>query len=330
MLSSDSAREAFLLRMQLHDDGVECEPEHSFAQASGFELVGNGSPTNEFCGTFWYFRGCIDVGSHNHIDVSTGVNYSGKAYVECVHHYCDKPSCPICYKSGWAVRQAGKIEARLVEAKKRFGLAEHIVCSVPVRDYGLGFDSLRAKAIKILASRGVHGGCLIYHHFRYKEGHGWFVSPHFHVLGFVSGGYRCRECVRKWNCLAGCGGFDDVNYHLGLKDGWKVKVLGKRKTIFGTAWYQLNHSSIRRGGLRTHACFWFGVCSYRRLKVVIVKVKRLCPICEGELKRLLYIGSEFIPRFRSDSGYCASFLADMYSSDGRGLNWCLSHSGNSE
>ena len=30
-----------------------------------------------------------------------------------------------------------------------------------------------------------------------------------------------------------------------LEDGYYVKVLGERKTIFGTAWYQLNHASLR-------------------------------------------------------------------------------------
>ena len=36
----------------------------------------------------------------------------------------------------------------------------------------------------------------------------------------------------------------DRNYWEGyMKDDWIVKVLGERKTAFGTAWYQLNHSS---------------------------------------------------------------------------------------
>jgi hypothetical protein len=47
------------------------------------------------------------------------------------------------------------------------------------------------------------------------------------------------------------------------KDGYIVKVMGERKTIFGTAWYQLNHSTIRTNVKRPHACTWFGVCSYR-------------------------------------------------------------------
>jgi hypothetical protein len=33
-----------------------------------------------------------------------------------------------------------------------------------------------------------------------------------------------------------------------------VKVKVERKTVFGTAWYQLNHSTIRTNVKRTHAC----------------------------------------------------------------------------
>jgi hypothetical protein len=46
-----------------------------------------------------------------------------------------------------------------------------------------------------------------------------------------------------------------------------VKVMGESKTVFGTHWYQLNHSTIRTNVRRPHVCTGFGVCSYRKLKV---------------------------------------------------------------
>jgi len=220
-----------------------------------------------------------------------GVNYKGKVYVKRVQHFCNKPSCPICYRKGWAVREAHNIEGRLKEASKRFGLVEHIVCSVPIRDYGLSYEALRKKAVKVLFSRGITGGVLIFHGFRYNSTKFWYWSPHFHVLGFVLGGYsRCRHCPTKWNCKKGCGEFDDRKYQLFLKDGWIVKVLGERVTVGGTAWYQLNHSSIDITKKRFHVATWFGVCSYRKLKVTVEKRKALCPICQHELEDICYLG----------------------------------------
>ena len=66
----------------------------------------------------------------------------------------------------------------------------------------MGYEDLRNKVVKILKSRGVIGGCLIFHGFRYNNVRLWYWSPHFHVLGFVLGGYsRCRNCKDKWNCM---------------------------------------------------------------------------------------------------------------------------------
>jgi hypothetical protein len=75
---------------------------------------------------------------------------------------CSKPSCPICYNT-WAVREASNIEAHIMEASKKYGLGEHITSSVPPNDYGLPFEKLRAKQMKALKSRYIHGGVLIFH-----------------------------------------------------------------------------------------------------------------------------------------------------------------------
>jgi hypothetical protein len=100
------------------------------------------------------------------------------------------------------------------------------------------------------------------------------------------------------------------------KDGYIVKVMGERKTIFGTAWYQLNHSTIRTNVKRPHACTWFGVCSYRRLKVTVEKRKDLCPICQHDLGAIRYFGVKRIVFDRSSSNYKRDSYED-YEEDGR-------------
>jgi hypothetical protein len=277
--------------------------EHGFARYGDFELVGHGEVTNVFCGKYMRLKGCLRVDLHNLIRLD-GKDFHGKVFSRKVHHWCNKPSCPICFKSGWAVREAGNIEGRLAEASKKFGLVEHIVASVPIRDYGLSFEGLRLKAVKALAVRGVVGGCLIFHGFRYNLRKFWYWSPHFHVLGFVLGGYGCRGC--KKGCV-GCGGFEGRTRREFEKDGYIVRVLGKRKTVFGTAWYQLNHASIKRGVVRFHVATWFGCCSYRKLKVTVEMRKAVCPICQHDLIGIRYFGVKRIvmdrcsPDYRRDS-----------------------------
>ena len=308
---------------------------NSYGEYGNFKLVGHGKRTSVQCGTFFHFKGCLRTDLHKIITLE-GKNYSGKVFVRRVRHWCHKPSCPVCYKSGWAVRQAGNIEARCEKASKRFGQVEHIICSVPSKDYGLSFVYLRQKAVRLLRKRGVIGGCLIFHGFRFNVARQWYWSPHFHVLGFILGGYgQCRTCKRKGNCLKGCGGFDDRNYWEGyMKDGWVVKVLGERKTAFGTAWYQLNHSSFDKTKTRFHIATWFGVCSYRKLKVTPEKRKEVCPICQHELIDLKYVGVACMIKHKDDPDYCRDSFEDFIDADGRvrwieAPNWRRRSSGSS-
>ena len=275
----------------------------------GFSLVGNGNVTNSRCGMFSSYWGCVRVELHDKIMLD-GQSHKGKVYVQKVFNSCDKPSCPMCFKRGWAVREAGKIEVRLAEASKRFGLVEHIIVGMPSKFWALPFEELRAKCLEALSVRGVIGGCLIFHGFRYNVFKHWYWSPHFHVLGFILGGYgKCRGCVK---CHKGCGGFVDRNYRFNEKDGIYVKVKGKRKTVGGTAWYQLNHSTIRTDVKRPHACTWFGVCSYRKLKVSPELRRRFCPICQHDLERLRYFGSKdwFSGEFKKKSNFEADLVED--------------------
>lgn len=104
------------------------------------------------------------------------------------------------------------------------------------------------------------------------------------------------------------------------RDGYLVKVLAERKTVFGTAWYQLNHASVKRGVKRFHVATWWGVCSYRKLKVTVEYKKSVCPICQHELVEHLYCGRkrDVLDVLSSDRSSCGKreFLADL-EEDGR-------------
>lgn len=292
-----------IIRDVLSEDFNKKSVIDNFFSYGEYELVGHGEQTNSKCGKFKRFEGCLNIEAHNAVRCFYPSLKKNSVYIRSVYHSCDKPTCPKCFKYGWAVRQATRMEKRLKEASKRFGLVEHIVVSVPKKEYGLSLEALRKRVIKILSNRGVIGGSLIFHAFRYRNHSvarrkglsvGWYWNPHFHCLGFVGGeGYgKCRRC-KGGDCYA-CGGFEGVTRRENKKDGWIVRVLAKRKTVGGTAWYQLNHSSIRRSGSKkSHAATWFGVCSYRKLKLINGKdvgIKHKCPICGGDLVRVRYRG----------------------------------------
>ena len=279
-----------------------------------FQRVGNGKQFDGHCGQTLGTKGCLNVDLHNHVSLD-GQNHAGNVFVKKIIHSCDRPECPVCMKRGYAVREASAIEYRINEASKRFGAAEHIICSVPKSDYGLPFVKMKAKALKALRNRGVLGGVLIFHAERFcnwKESIaknkpcGWYVSFHFHAIGFVDGGYsQCRGCSKSTlECLA-CSGFEGRTrreyYKEGGKDGvggsgsgWIVSVKGARKTIHGTAWYQLNHATLVRGAKRSTVTWWFGVCSYTKLKLKKEdRVRRdICPICQHELEEVVYVGND--------------------------------------
>ena len=292
----------------------EYHPLHDWEDEDIFQRVGNGRQTSSRCGQTLGFKGCLNVDLHSHVSLD-GVNHAGNVYIKKIIHSCDKPECPVCFKRGWAVKEASAIEYRINQASKRFGVAEHIVCSVPKTDYGLPFPKMKAKALAELRKRGVLGGVLIFHTQRYcnrqesiakGKPFGWYLSFHFHVLGFIDGGYsQCRHCSKNTlECLA-CNGFEGRTrreyYKEGGKDGvggsgsgWIVSVKGARKTIHGTAWYQLNHSTLVRGAKRSTVTTWFRVCSYVKLRLKKQdRIRRdLCKICQHELVEVVYVGND--------------------------------------
>jgi len=297
---SYSAEKCFNLRKEFGfgdwDDSFDEEPVENSAYSFGdFQLVGHGKVTNKFCGKYIGLKGCLRVDLHNLSTTLEGKSYKNKIFRRIVHHYCHKASCPTCFKSGWCVRLAGTIEGRLAEASKRFGQVEHIVCSVPIRDYGLSFEALRVKVKKVLIARSIMGGCIIFHGCRYNKRKSWYWSPHWHVLGFIIGGFRkCRRCKNRVcvgdDNFVNCNGFNARTRRLFVKDGYIVRVLGKRKTVFGTAYYQLTHATIDVTKKRFHVATYFGVVSYRKLKVTPEKRRELCPICQSELIFIEYLG----------------------------------------
>jgi len=317
-MSFDDSEACFNLRAELRESEQALKPhvEVGYGDFGDFQLVGHGKVTNSKCRQFVGFHGCIRGDLHNLVNLD-GVSYGGKAYLKPHFHSCDKPSCPKCYKYGWAVREAKNIEARLLEAHKRFGVVEHIVASVPLRDYGLSFEDMRSNAVKAVFRRGVVGGVVIFHGARLDRFKRWYWSPHFHVLGFILGGYRrCRGC--KKGCVD-CSGFEGRTRKFFDVDGYIVKVLEERKTIVGTAWYQLNHATYKVGVERFHIASWFGVCSYRKLKVTPEIRKAICPICRHDLEKLRYFGAnpEILSYFGSYSSCAkAGFFADLVE-DGR-------------
>ncbi len=314
---------------------------NDWASTGEFTLVGWGEQTSGKCGQFAGFTGCIRTELHNHVGLD-GVNYASLVYVHLNFHSCDKPSCPKCFKRGWAVRQAGRIKQRLDEGSKRYGLVEHIIAPIPPSDFGLSYEVLHAKVLKALKVRGVVGGCLIFHGFRYANYYesqkrhvpfGWYWSPHFHCLGFIKGGYlRCRNCCKVKASVYGkpceevchgCSGFEAVTREQYKKDGYLAKVLGERITVRGTAYYQLNHASVKVDVERFHVTTWFGCASYRKLKVVYEKEHLLCPICQNECVALRYFGNQLIETDELSWDFKANLLLPM-NEDGREV-WVVKH-----
>jgi uncharacterized protein with PIN domain len=349
-----------------------------FTGNSAFGIVGHGPVTNKNCGRFLYYQICSHPELHN-ITTLEGGNFRGKTAVHFVFHHCDSYECPICYSKGWAFREAQRITQRIKAASQGFtdeygvkfsalGLAEHIVISVPSSDYGLPYEKLKAKVLKIAYSRGIIGGSMVFHPFRYRKFdvfkggirnmRGFYFSPHFHVIGFFASHVdygKCRSCpkmkpyeyvtgggklvkrVGNSEACKGCSGFEnlcrklawgdtleplsdgsagtwlDVKGKLHKGDKYIVKVMEKRKSIFGTAWYELNHAGYRIGAKRFHPATWFGACNSNKLRVTAEFRKQRCPICNSEMVAAKYLGSEIFERF---DFYCATnMIVNLYETD---------------
>ena len=241
---------------------------------------------------------------------------------------CHRPCCSRCWKYGWAVREANSINSRFLTAESVLGLryldVEHLSASVPKRDYGLSYEVLSRNAILALKASGVIGGCIILHgHRKDYARRDLFWSPHFHCLGYIEGGYdRCRNCVKVGHCWD-CDGFEGRTRRAHVNDGWIVSlaknekgVVEKRENVFGTAWYQLEHASLKVGVKRFQIVKWFGVVGNRKLKTVVRPVEHKCVVCHSPMELGYPYGAEPIVSNRGERGFLKDFMIDHVEDEG--------------
>ena len=285
--------------------------------------VGRGVKSSDFCGAHVGYDVCKDVEAHRGV-VEDGVDYTNTIIVRHKHLWCKNAGCPVCFIRGWSVARARKIEARLSLAVERgFGEVEHVVVSAPQKDYGLSDTVLRKKARDALSVRNVVGGAMLFHGYRIDRSRkvlSW--GSHYHFLGFVGGGYdRCRSCKDRvcegYGNEGKCDGFEAVTRQEFKKDGYIVRVLGERKTVFGTAFYQLHHSTLRLGIKRFHTVTWMGRCAYNNFKSEGLKPEAevKCPVCSGEMVKCFYVGERRIAKDVGDVDYKPWFAVHVSESD---------------
>jgi hypothetical protein len=195
--------------------------------------------------------------------------------------------------------------------------------SVPERDKRLSEPEMREKCRVAMLDRGVLGGVMLFHAYRInREKQVLEFSPHYHSVAFISGGFDvCRNCVHARGDCANCQGFKGREVRGYADDGYLVKVGDKRDTVFGTLFYQLNHSSIHVGFRRFHVSTWFGVAGNRKLKGKKVKAVHVCPVCAQkevrcEMKPKVYRGEGRIARNIGDVDYKKLFPMSPFQPDG--------------
>lgn len=280
--------------------------------------VGRGQKSSVLCARWRSFSVCFNVEGHKGKFLK-GVDCTDKVIVRHNHMWCHNSSCPACFIRGWSVRQARSIEGRFVEGERRgLGKVEHVVVSVAVADRDLSESTMRKKCRLALRDRGVDGGMMLFHGFRIDKEHGvlsW--SPRYHTLGYVEGGFdKCRSCLHKREDCRSCDGLKGREVRGFAKDGIIVKVLPERKTVFGTAFYQLNHATVRVGIKRFHVVTWFGSCGNRKFKSAKVDVEISCPVCEDEMVRSAYMGKRHIVKDIGLAGYVSVFADERLDENG--------------
>jgi hypothetical protein len=261
--------------------------------------------SEEHCGVYRSTVVCDDVASHKDA-VYQGVNFSGKVVVKTECWWCNGAGCPRCFLDGFVARQARIIEGRLETLTERFpnSVVEHTIVSPCEADRGLPPDVLRKKCREAMLRRGVLGGCEIPHG-RSIDKLSQKLVWHFHIhaLVLIRGGFDvCRDCGRHTaeDCRV-CNGFKGRQMREYEKDGYIVKVEGRRKTIGGSASYQLSHATFHVGLKRFHIVTWFGVASNNKFKSKPLEPTVPCPVCavvgvKNVMVKKAYLGGEPIVR----------------------------------
>jgi hypothetical protein len=107
-------------------------------------------------------------------------------------------------------------------------------------------------------------------------------------------------------------------YRVYRDNGYIVRVLDERKTVFGTAFYQLNHATLRLGVKRFHVVTWFGVCGYNNFKGEGLGVGVVpCPACGEEMVRSVHVGKRRIVKDLGDAGYRSVFADEEFDEEGK-------------
>jgi hypothetical protein len=253
-------------------------------------VCGHGQKTNWKCGQFRHYNVCDRVELHGQSKLND-VSHARQVFVHMVHHWCYDYSCPVCYLKGACLREAEHATQRIekstfgyIEEDKNghkhkhmsLGLPQHIVVSAPKSDYELAnsqHDKFVKKLMLIIAEVGIINGCRIFHGFRYADYNeslskgvpfGYYWSPHYHIVGFIEGGYSaCRNCSRTARVVhtnggktvtkhgnakfcSGCDGFESRVRKSYEKNQYIISNTDERKSVFGTIWYQLSHMAIQK------------------------------------------------------------------------------------
>jgi hypothetical protein len=279
---------------------------------SPYMIVGREPATNVYCGKHRSFFKCGLTDLHGSIG---GHDFYHNNVTNC-HSY----RCRLCWKYGWCVTRANVIESRFLTAEKVLRLPvksiEHVSASVPKRLYGLSPQDMAKEAILALKRSGVVGGVSILHPFRKDlKRRDLFLSFHFHVLGYIEGGYGCRGCNLMCSNHPECGGFEIVTRRVHKDDGWIVSlaknergVVEKRESVFGTAWYQLEHSGFKVGVRRFQIVEWFGNVAKRKFKTDLKSFQHRCAVCKSVMKRsFLPEGVEPVVSNRGERGFLKNF-----------------------
>jgi hypothetical protein len=260
-----------------------------------FEYVGHGGVTNNSCGQFLGWVGCLQHPKHK----------NGLIWAYKVFKSCDSPRCSLCARFGWASRLASSVEARLVAASKVLGDIEHAVCSFPKKDYYLSYKQMKNGCIQILKSCSFLGGFMIFHAKSFGK-----YRPHFHVLGVigaVGGAERCRHC-KGADCYQ-CDGIEGRCYRAYADTGYIIRVFDKRKTIRGTISYEADHCTIDYSKRRFRVSTWWGCMAYANLSRLGIKVEKShlrCPECGSDCGPIEYFGSRKFNLERDSRGFVAA------------------------
>jgi hypothetical protein len=280
--------------------------------------VGRGSPSSDFCGRWVNDMTCKNVEGHKGVMLGD-VDCTGKIVVGHKHLWCHKSSCSICFYRGWASRESRSIAGRVEGGERRgLGKPEHVTVSVPEADRDLPEPVLRERCAAAAFDRGMGGFCMIPHAVRIDRRNKRLKrSPHYHLIGFIKGGFdRCRDCVHNRGDCASCDGFKGREVRGYAKDGHLVKVFESRKTIVGTAKYQLGHATARVGIKRSPLVTWWGSMACRKYKSSSVPVEDTCPACGEEMTRSIHVGKDRIVRDVGNPEYVSVFVLPEFDENG--------------